>query len=216
MFEWSELILFAAAVSVLVFVPGPNTLYVIARSFQQGRVAGLVSALGVETGTLVHATAAALGLSALLLSSVLIFSIVKYAGAAYLIFLGVKTLLTRPQLSEEKKTEAMTLPKVFSQAVVINILNPKAVLFFLAFLPQFIRAERGNITAQILILGSMVAIIGFISGSFYSLVAGSIGKRLRGNVKFLQGQRYFAGTVYIILGAATALTGTGREFPAVK
>ncbi len=216
MFEWSELILFAAAVAVLVFVPGPNTLFVIARSFQQGRIAGLVSALGVETGTLIHAAAAALGLSALLLSSALAFSIVKYAGAAYLIFLGIKTLLTRPQLSGEKTTEAMSLPKIFSQAVVVNVLNPKAALFFLAFLPQFVHPERGNISVQVLILGSMVAGIGILSGSLYSLLAGSIGKSLRGNIKFLQGQRYFAGVVYLGLGAATALTGTGRELSAVK
>lgn len=209
--DWSTLILFAGAASILVFTPGPNTLYIIARSIQQGRTAGIVSSLGVETGTLVHLTAAALGISALLVSSAMAFNVVKYAGAAYLIYLGIKTLLTREKPAAAETTEDRSLRRTFSQAVLVNVLNPKSAIFFFAFLPQFIDAERGAAATQILFFGAIVVVLGFTSGSLYSLLAGSIGNVLRGNLKFLRAQRYFAGSVYIGLGAATALTGTSRK-----
>ena len=209
--EWSTLILFAAAAAVLVFTPGPNTLYIIARSVQQGRTAGIVSSLGVEVGTLIHVAAAAFGISALLVSSALAFNFVKYAGAAYLIYLGIKTLLTREKPAEAEAVEEKSLRRVFSQAVVVNVLNPKSAIFFFAFLPQFIDAERGAAATQILCFGAIVVVLGFTSGSLYSLLAGSIGNALRGNLKFLRAQRYFAGSVYLGLGAATALTGTNKK-----
>ncbi len=209
--DWSTLMLFAAAAAILVFTPGPNTLYIIARSIQQGRTAGIVSSLGVETGTLIHVAAAAFGISALLVSSALAFNIVKYAGAAYLIYLGVKTLLAREKPAAAEAVEEKSLCRTFSQAVLVNVLNPKSAMFFFAFLPQFIDAKRGAAATQILIFGAIVVILGFTSGSLYSLIAGSIGNVLRGNLKFLRAQRYFAGSVYIGLGAATALTGTSRK-----
>ncbi len=209
--DWSTLILFATAVLVLVFTPGPNTLYIIARSVNQGRAAGIVSSLGVEVGTLVHIAAAAFGISALLMSSAMAFNIVKYAGAAYLIYLGIKTLLTREKAAEAETIEETSLCRTFSQAVFVNVLNPKTAMFFFAFLPQFIDVERGAIATQILFLGVMVVVLGFTSGSLYSLLAGGIGNLLRGNLKFLRAQRYFAGSVYIGLGAATALTGTQKK-----
>jgi len=209
--DWTTLSLFIAAASILVFTPGPNTLYIIARSVNQGRQAGIVSSLGVEVGTLFHVAAAAFGISALLLTSAWAFNIVKYAGAAYLIYLGVKTLLTREKNVEAEMVEEMSLRRTFSQAVLVNILNPKTAMFFFAFLPQFIDAERGAVATQILFLGVVVVVLGFTSGSLYSLLAGSIGNVLRGNLKFLRAQRYFAGSVYIGLGAATALTGTHKK-----
>jgi len=209
--EWSTLILFAAAASVLVFTPGPNTLYIIARSVQHGRRAGIVSSLGVETGTLIHVAAAAFGISALLSSSALAFNFVKYAGAAYLIYLGIKTLLTREKSAAAETVKAKSLRRTFSQAVLVNVLNPKSAMFFFAFLPQFIDAERGAAATQILFFGAIVVVLGFTSGSLYSLLAGGIGNLLRGNLKFLRAQRYFAGSVYLGLGAATALTGTNKK-----
>ncbi len=209
--EWSTLILFGAAAAVLVFTPGPNTLYIIARSVEQGRTAGIVSSLGVEVGTLIHVVAAAFGLSALLMSSALAFNIVKYAGAAYLIYLGIKTLVTREKPAAVVAVEAKSLRRAFLQAVVVNVLNPKSAMFFFAFLPQFIDPERGAAATQILLFGSIVVVLGFTSGSLYSLLAGSIGNVLRGNMKFLRVQRYFAGSVYLGLGAATALTGTNKK-----
>ena len=207
----STLILFATAAAILVFTPGPNTLYIIARSMQQGRRAGIISSLGVELGTLIHVAAAAFGISALLLSSALVFGVVKYAGAAYLIYLGVKTLLTRDKNPAAERVEEASLRRTFSQAVLVNVSNPKSAIFFFAFLPQFINPERGAAATQILCLGAVVVVLGFTSGSVYSLLAGGIGNLLRGNLKFLRGQRYFAGSVYIGLGLTTALTGTNRS-----
>ncbi len=209
--DWPTLVLFAMATVVLVFTPGPNTLYIIARSVNQGRRAGIVSCLGIEVGTLIHVSAAAFGISALLLSSALAFNVVKYAGAAYLIYLGLKTLLTREKPAEAETVEEQSLRRAFSQAVLVNVLNPKSAMFFFAFLPQFIDAKRGAVATQILVFGVIVVLLGFTSGSFYSLLAGSIGNLLRGNLRFLRAQRYFAGSVYIGLGAATALTGANKK-----
>jgi threonine/homoserine/homoserine lactone efflux protein len=209
--NWSTLSLFITAALILVFMPGPNTLYIIARSIQQGRLAGLVSSLGIQAGSLFHIAAAALGVSALLLSSAMAFNAIKYAGAAYLIYLGVKTLLTREKLTETKTVEESSLSRAFYQGVVVSLLNPKAALFFFAFLPQFVDATRGSVTMQIMFLGAIVVVLGALSDSIYALLAGSAGNLLRGNIKVLRAQRYFAGNVYIGLGAMTALTGSAKK-----
>ena len=210
MLEWSKLSLFVSVASILVFMPGPNTLYIIARSIQQGRLAGFVSSLGVQVGTMVHIGAAALGLSALLVSSALAFNVVKYAGAAYLIYLGIKTLLTKERI-EPTRVRNAKLSRVFYQGMVVNVLNPKTALFFFAFLPQFISVSRGGVMLQIILLGSILIFLGTLSDSIYALASGSIGNWLRGNLKFLRAQKYFAGSVYIGLGAATALSGAHRK-----
>jgi threonine/homoserine/homoserine lactone efflux protein len=209
--NWSVLSLFITAALILVFMPGPNTLYIIARSVQQGRLAGLVSSLGVQVGSLFHIAAAALGVSALLLSSALAFNAVKYAGAAYLIYLGVKTLLAREQIAETKTVEDASLSRAFYQGILVSLLNPKAALFFFAFLPQFVDARQGSITTQIMFLGAIVVVLGALSDSIYALLAGSAGNLLRGNLKILRAQRYFAGSVYIGLGVMTALTGSAKK-----
>lgn len=209
--NWSTLSLFIAATSILVFMPGPNTLYIIARSIQQGRRAGIISSLGVQVGTLLHIAAAVLGLSALLLSSALAFNVVKYAGAAYLIYLGVKTLLTKEQIGPTREIQKASLSRVFYQGVVVNLLNPKTALFFFAFLPQFIDAARGRVAMQIVLFGTILVVIGTLGDSVYALAAGSVGAWLRGNLSFLRAQRYFAGSVYLGLGAATALSGTHKQ-----
>ena len=210
MLDWSKLSLFVSVATILVFMPGPNTLYIIARSIQQGRLAGLVSSLGVQVGTMVHIVAASLGLSALLVSSAVAFNVVKYAGAAYLIFLGIKTLLTKEKI-EPAKVRKAALGRVFQQGIVVNLLNPKTALFFFAFLPQFIDVGRGAVVLQVVLLGSILIFLGTLSDSVYALASGSIGNWLRGNLKFLRAQRYFAGSVYIGLGAATALSGAHRR-----
>ena len=210
--EWSTISLFVVAASILVFMPGPNTLYIIARSLQQGLAAGIVSSLGVQVGTLLHVAAAAFGISTLLLSSALAFNVVKYAGAAYLIYLGIKTLLTREKVAEEGETVAKkSLSGTFYQGFVVNVLNPKTALFFTAFLPQFIDLQRGSVVAQVFFLGAILVVLGTLSDLIYALLAGSVGRWLRGNLRFLRAQRYFAGSVYIGLGAATALTGTNKK-----
>src|ERR687884_1625302 len=134
--DWSKLSLFISVTVALVFMPGPNTLYIIARSVNQGRRAGVVSGLGVQVGSLIHIAAAALGLSALLLSSALAFGVVKYAGAAYLLYLGVKTLLTKEKAGPAREGEEASLSRVFYHGGLVNLVNPKTALFFFAFLPQ--------------------------------------------------------------------------------
>lgn len=209
--DWPKLSLFIYVTVALVFMPGPNTLYIIARSVQQGRRAGIISSLGVQVGSLIHITAAALGLSALLLSSALAFGVVRYAGAAYLIYLGIKTVLTKEKAGPSREVEEASLSRVFYQGVVVNLLNPKTALFFFAFLPQFIDPARGRVGMQIISLGAILILFGTLSDMTYALAAGSIGNWLRGNLKFLRAQRYLAGGIYLGLGAATALGGTGNK-----
>lgn len=209
--DWSTLTLFVTAALILVFIPGPNSLYIVARSVQQGRKAGIISSLGVQVGTLFHVAAAAFGLSALLLSSALAFNLVKYAGAAYLIYLGVKTLLTKETVSQPEGIKEDSLTRVFYQGVVVQLLNPKTALFFFSFLPQFVDVEKGAVSMQILFFGAVLVVLGFISDVIYAVLAGSIGNLLRENLKFLRAQRYFAGSVYIGLGVTTALTGTNKK-----
>lgn len=211
MLNWTQLFLFISVALILVFIPGPNTLYIIARSIQQGRKAGIVSSLGVQVGTMFHIAAAAFGLSALLLSSASAFNVVRYGGAAYLIYLGVKTLLTKENIEAKRPLRRTRLSRVFYQGVIVNVLNPKTALFFFAFLPQFIDVARGAVAMQIILLGTILIFLGTLSDSIYALAAGSIGNRLRGNLRLLRTQRYFAGSVYLGLGAATALTGTHKK-----
>ena len=210
--EPATLLVFALAALALIAVPGPNLIYITARSIDQGRRAGLVSVLGVETGTLVHVAAAAAGLSALLASSAVAFAFVKYAGAAYLVYLGVRTLLARDEQGPpEDSAPEMSLGRTYRQAVVVQLLNPKVALFFLAFLPQFVDPARGSAAGQVLVLGAVVAILGVSVSSLYALAAGAVGRRLQARGGgFARGQRYVTGAVYLGLGAAAALTGHRR------
>lgn len=210
--DLSQLYLFVAAAVVLMVTPGPAVLYVVARSVNQGRAAGMVSVLGIQLGTFFHVLAAALGVSALLLSSALAFNVVKYLGAAYLIYLGVRKLLSGQETSEDEVGRRReSLWRIFRQGVFVNVLNPKTALFFFAFLPQFINPSAGNVTAQVLFLGCLFVLIATISDGLYALLAGSIGHWLRGSRRYLKGQRYFAGGVYIGLGVTTALSGSRNK-----
>lgn len=209
--QLSTLILFVVAALALLVTPGPAVLYIIARSIDQGRMAGLVSTVGVGVGTLFHVAAAALGLSALLMSSALAFSVIKYLGVAYLIYLGLRTLLTREQIHQPEIVEDRKLTRIFYQGVVVNLLNPKTALFFFAFLPQFVEPAKGGVAGQILLLGFIFVVLGICNDGLYALLAGSVGHWLRGNLRFLRAQRYFAGSIYLGLGVATALTGSERK-----
>ncbi len=211
MLDYSTLFVFIAAVLVLLVTPGPAVLYIVARSIDQGRWAGLVSTLGIGVGTLIHVTAAALGVSALLVSSALAFNVVKYLGAAYLIYLGLRRLLTPEQAVEIKTPQTQKLSRIFYQGVLVNLLNPKTALFFFAFLPQFVDVTRGSVALQVFILGLIMMILGIVSDGLYALLAGSIGHWLRDNLRFLRAQRYFAGTVFITLGLVTALSGSKQK-----
>src|ERR1700736_1025197 len=149
----SSLVLFVSAALLLLVIPGPAVFYILGRSIGQGRVAGLVSALGISVGSLVHTAAASVGLSALLMSSAIAFGIVKYLGAAYLIYLGVQKLRHEDSAELSGDAPPVKLSRIFAQGIVVNVLNPKAALFFFAFLPQFVDPTRGHVAAQILFLG---------------------------------------------------------------
>jgi threonine/homoserine/homoserine lactone efflux protein len=203
--------LFLAAALALLVVPGPAVVYIVAQSIDQGRVAGLVSALGIGAGGLVHVTAAAVGLSSLLVSSSEAYSVVKYAGAAYLVFLGVRRLFGRDEVVAAEDRTRTPLRRLFRQGVVVNVLNPKTALFFFAFLPQFVDVEAGAVGAQIAVLGLIFCLLGLVSDGTYALVAGTLSESLRGNARVLRIQRYVSGTVFVTLGLATALSGSQRK-----
>lgn len=209
--EISTFAVFVVAAVVLIVTPGPAVLYVVARSIDQGRMAGIVSTLGIGTGTLVHVAAAALGVSALLVSSALMFNLVKYLGAAYLIYLGVRKLMVREDIHRPESIEQTHLARVFYQGAVVNILNPKTALFFFAFLPQFVDTAHGRVAFQIFFLGVVFTLIGIVSDGLWAMLAGTLGRWLKGNLKFLLAQRYFAGTVFIALGITTALSGSHKK-----
>ena len=202
--EIATLLVFSAAALALIVVPGPAVLYIVAQSIDRGRLAGVVSALGVAVGGLVHVTAAAIGLSSLLVSSATAFAAVKYAGAAYLIGLGLYTLLVRRKEPAASVPQERRLRRRFGQGVVVNVLNPKTALFFFAFLPQFVDPDKGSAALQIGVLGLLFVALAVISDSLWALAAGSASERLRGSRRFLAVQRYVSGSVFVGLGAVTA------------
>ncbi len=208
MFEWTRLATFVLAAGLLIVAPGPAVLYVVARSVDQGKLAGIVSVLGIALGALVHSLAAAVGITAVLAASALAFTTVKYLGAAYLIYLGLTTLLKKPEAPEKIVVEAKPLWQIFRQGFVVNLLNPKTALFFLAFLPQFADPARGSVPLQTFILGLIFVVIALLSDSVYALLAGQLGGWLKQSQTFQQRQRYFSGLVYIALGVGTAVSGS--------
>jgi threonine/homoserine/homoserine lactone efflux protein len=197
--------LFIIASVVLLVTPGPAVLYIVARSVEQGRAAGLVSVLGIHLGTVVHIIAAAIGLSALIVSSALAFSIVKYVGVAYLIWIGIRTLLAKDPDPDAPAVPAEPLRRVFRDGFVVNLFNPKTAIFFLAFLPQFVDPARGALHWQILVLGLTFMVLGMMSDGVFALLAGAAGDFLRRNRRFLKLQRWFAGTSFIGLGVTAAM-----------
>jgi threonine/homoserine/homoserine lactone efflux protein len=199
-------VLFAAASLAFIAVPGPSVIYIVSRSLAEGRRAGIVSALGIQTGGLVHVLAATIGVSALLASSAVAFSVVKYAGAAYLISLGLRKLLAG-ETPEERAGEPVGRRRLYWQGVVVNSLNPKTALFFLAFLPQFVDTSRGSASAQILVLGLLFAVLGLFSDAVYAVAAAAARDRLLSNPRLARWRARFTGVVFIALGVTAALTG---------
>jgi threonine/homoserine/homoserine lactone efflux protein len=202
--------IFSIAAILLLLTPGPAVLYIVARSVEQGRIAGLASACGITTGTLVHVLAAALGLSALLASSALAFSIVKYAGAGYLIYIGSRRILSRTgTLATKLDVPRRSLGRLYRDGFVINLLNPKTALFFLAFLPQFVDASRGAVAFQIVFLGLTFTLMGLTSDGLYALLAGTAGGWVKRNQHYLRWERFVTGGLFIGLGVTAAFAGNG-------
>ena len=199
--------LFVVAALALLLVPGPAVLYVVTRSIHGGRRAGLVSVLGIHVGTLAHITAATVGLSALVVSSAVAFTAVKVAGAVYLVGLGLWTLFSSRAEPDVALGGESNLRRAFAQGIVVNVLNPKTALFFLAFLPQFVDPNAPHPALQIAFLGVLFALLGLVTDSLWAVAAGSAGGMLRRSRRFVRTQRYVAGTVFIGLGVATAFAG---------
>ena len=209
----TSLLVFTGAALVLLAIPGPAVFYILGRSIGQGSTAGVVSALGIAVGTLFHVTAAVLGLSALLVSSAVAFSVVKYLGAAYLVFLGIQRFRRQEVFAPNEAAAPVRLRRIFAQGVVVNILNPKTAMFVFAFLPQFVDASRPNVAGQILFLGLLLAVMGIASDSLWAIFAGTLAHWLRSRSRWTQAPRYVSGGMLISLGVLTAFADLGGKKP---
>jgi threonine/homoserine/homoserine lactone efflux protein len=207
MISLNDFLLFAFASLMLNITPGNDMLYVATRSSSQGTKAGIISAFGIMSGCLVHLFAAALGLSAIIAGSATAFSVIKYLGALYLFYLGIKTLFSKQnRFQVNEHAEKISLSKVFWQGTITNVLNPKVALFFLAFLPQFVHPAKGNATAQILLLGAWFNISGTIVNVAVAILFGKLGNWLSDKQWLVQWQNRITGTILVTLGIKVALS----------
>jgi threonine/homoserine/homoserine lactone efflux protein len=195
--------LFSLAGLALAVVPGPAVTYIVTQSVDKGRRAGVVSALGISGGGLLHVAAATAGLSALVASSAAAFTVVKLAGALYLIVVGIRRIVTREQAAAAEPREA-PLRRLFAQGVVVNVLNPKTALFFLAFLPQFVDTHRGSVAPQVAVLGLLFVAIAATSDCAYALLASSLAGRLRASPRAARARAWASGGIFVVLGVTAA------------
>ncbi len=203
--DLTTLALFCVATLALLLVPGPAVLFIVTRSVAQGRSAGLISVLGVHAGSLVHVAAATLGISALLAASATAFTVVKYAGIAYLVWLGARKLLRRGGDDEAVELPVHSRRRMFWEGFVVNVLNPKTAIFFLAFLPQFTDAAIGPVAPQMLLLGLLWVLLGMASDGTYAMLAATLAGRVRRSATARRRLDVGSGLVY--LGLAAWLTG---------
>ena len=206
MFDTATLFAYLVASIAIILAPGPAQALVIARSISDGKKLGVVTGIGLNVGTIIHAVAAALGLSAILATSAMAFAVVKYLGAAYLVYLGVKALLTKEVQQAETGSSSASPRQVFRKAVVIGILNPKVAIFFLAFLPQFVDPQRGSVFWQFLILGLILAALDVVYESVLAFVADSLSGWFTNSQRFAVWRQRVTGVVLIGLGVRLALT----------
>ena len=203
----SNLAVFSAAALALLLVPGPSVFYIVTRSVDQGRVAGFVSVLGIHTGTLVHLAAAVVGLSAIIVASSIAFTTIKYIGAAYLIYIGIRRLLDKDEEEVRAEPTSRSLVRVYWQGVLVNLLNPKTALFFLAFLPQFVERGGEPVALQTTVLGLLFIGLGMLSDGTYALIASGARRRILASPAVARRRRVVTGTIYIGLGVTAALAG---------
>ena len=196
---------FVAASLVVLLMPGPGVLYVVARSLGQGHRAGLASVLGLSAGALVHVAAATLGLSAILMTSATAFGVVKAIGAGYLIYLGLRTLLARSPSGGLAAPPPLPVSRLFRDGVVVSVFNPKIAVFFLAFLPQFVDPGQGPVPQQILLLGVLYVALALLTDGAYAILAGSVRHWLKGRMIRSRLPRYLSGSIYLGLGVKAAL-----------
>ncbi len=205
MFATTTLLAYLAASIAIILAPGPAQALVLTRSLSEGKRSGILTGVGLNVGTIVHALAAALGLSAILATSAVAFTIVKFLGAAYLLYLGVRALLSKAEPETESKPTVVSPWQAFSKAVITGVLNPKVAIFFLAFLPQFVDPTRGSVFAQFLILGLILAGLAIMYESILALVAGSLSGWLARSPRFALWRQRVTGLVLVGLGIRLAL-----------
>lgn len=192
---------FLAAAILLNLTPGTDTMYIVSRSISQGRAAGIHSALGISSGIVVHTFLAAFGLSVILMQSVLLFNVIKIAGAIYLAYLGIKMFIAKKEAIEQQSLPKESNKKVFLQGMITNVTNPKVALFFLAFLPQFIHTHSGGVTpAPFVILGLTFTLTGGIWSVITACFSSMATKKLRGNAKVSTVLNKLTGIVFIAMG----------------
>ncbi len=197
--------MFLGAALVLAITPGPGIFYVLARSLRGGRREGVLSAAGTFLGGLVHVCAAALGLSAILAASAIAFETVRYAGAAYLIFLGYRMIRSRHESMDGGQLDTSAGRNTFVQGVITEVLNPKTALFFLSFIPQFVSVQQGHIAVQFLTLGAISVTLNTCADTLVACFAGPLGSRMKKSAKFRSGQRTASGAAMIGLGVYVAV-----------
>ncbi|MDA9548082.1 MULTISPECIES: LysE family translocator [unclassified Bradyrhizobium] len=205
MIDRATLITYVVIVLGFVFIPGPATLLTMARAASSGTRAGIATGAGIAAGDLIHTSMAIVGLSAIIATSALLFSIVKYAGAAFLIYLGIRAMLDRAPVELNSAASAIGAGRAFRQAVLTEVLNPKTALFFLAFLPQFVKPEHGATALQLAILGVVFVLLGLVSTVVFAVGAGRLGKLLRRYPAVVKWQGKVVGTIYCAVGVRLAL-----------
>ena len=205
MIDTITLATYVAVVLGFVFIPGPATLLTVARSSTSGTKAGIATGLGIAVGDIIHTAMAVVGISAIIYASAFMFSLVKYLGAAYLIYLGIQTIMTKVPNPSYEQSVPIIPRQAFNQAILAEVLNPKTALFFLAFLPQFVKPENGSVLLQLTTLGLILVALGLVSTIFFAVSAGSVGHFLRRNPTVLRWQGKIVGTIYCGLGVRLAL-----------
>ncbi|MER9258145.1 LysE family translocator [Mesorhizobium sp. M0619] len=205
MIDLSTLTAYIAVVLGFVFIPGPATLLTVARATSSGTRVGVATGAGVAAGDVFHTVMAMVGISAIIATSATLFSIVKYIGAAYLVYLGIRAIIERAPADPTAGALAISASKAFRQAVLTEVLNPKTALFFLAFLPQFVRPENGSVMLQLMTLGVIFVLLGLFSTVVFAVSAGRLGAFLRRNPSVVKWQGKVVGAIYCALGVRLAL-----------
>lgn len=205
MIDLSTLMAYVAVVLGFVFIPGPATLLTVARATSSGTRVGIATGAGVAAGDVFHTVMAMVGISAIIATSATLFSIVKYIGAAYLVYLGIRAIIERTPANPTAGVLAIAAGKAFRQAVLTEVLNPKTALFFLAFLPQFVRPENGSVMLQLMTLGIIFVLLGLFSTVVFAVSAGRLGTFLRRNPSVVKWQGKVVGGIYCALGVRLAL-----------
>lgn len=205
MIDQTTLLTYLAILFGFVFIPGPAVLLTLARASSSGTRTGLATAFGIAAGDLIHTFMAVIGISAIVLASAFLFSLIKYLGAAYLVYLGLRAIFEKAEINHPGAVGRLTPGLAFRQAIVAEVLNPKSALFFLAFLPQFVRPENGSVTLQLVVLGVLFVLMGLISTVVVAVGAGGVGTFLRRHPLVLRWQGKFVGSIYCALGIRLAL-----------